>query len=308
MNTNGTIVIFGGSDPEAMEARRVATATGLATGTATLGGKQVVPATAYRADGFVVDGGQSAEGLTDAIIFECNPAVAGALKVVAKCDHHNPGDFGFGRGPEQFFEASSLGQLMNLLGLKPTEKQLLYAASDHCVGAGYRGLCPGISPEALFAHRISEKVAFYATQPKFTTKATPEALEKVIASATEKLQSAPVVEGGVRDLRAAGMVDELPEAALRSGEAYMASLPDTDREQKPTGNTKIVLGGHTIPEVVTAFLAWANALPNKVGDAYGNPTRGFAGVVVDPNKCPHDGYELLPGDGLRECTVCGRLS
>lgn len=35
MNTN-TIVIFGGSDPEAMEARRVATQSGLVTGTATV--------------------------------------------------------------------------------------------------------------------------------------------------------------------------------------------------------------------------------------------------------------------------------
>lgn len=275
-----TIVIFGGSDPEAMEARRVARAAGLVTGTATLGGKSVIPPTAYKADGFVVDGGGSAEGLTEAIVFECNPAVAGTLKVVAKCDHHNPGDAGYGKGPEQFFEASSLGQLMSFLGLQPTPKQLLYAASDHCVGQAYRGECPGVSPEALFHHRVEEKVAFYATQANLAHKANREVLEKIIARAMEKLQSAPTVEGGVRDLRTAGFVDELPEAALRSGEAYIASVPDTDRDRNPTGNTKIVLGGHTTLEIVKTFMVWAAALPNKVGEPYGNLTRGFAGVVV----------------------------
>ena len=76
------------------------------------------------------------------------------------------------------------------------------------------------------------------------------------------------------------MIDELPEAALSIGEAYMASLPDTDRDRNPTGNTKIVLGGHTTPETVERFMEWANSLSGHIGDAYGNPIRGFAGVVV----------------------------
>ncbi len=276
------IVIFGGEDFESVEARKVAFSAGLLTGTATLGGKAVHGGTAYKADGFVVDAGLLLDGLTEAVIFECNPAIAGTLKVVARCDHHNPGDTGYGVGHERFFEASSLGQLIMFVGQPANDYQKLVAASDHCPAQAYRGLCSGITPEAFAAHRVSEKVAFYATQPKFATKANPETLEKIIASAMVKIQSAVVVEGGVRDLRTAGFVDELPEAALRSGEAYMAELDDTDRMGVMTGNRKIVLGGHTTPIAVTAFMAWANALPNKVGDAYGNPTRGFAGVVVKP--------------------------
>ncbi len=275
------IVIFGGEDFESAEARRVAVAAGLLTGTATVGGKPVSGGTAYKADGFIVDGGKSADGLTEAIIFECSPACAGALSVVAKCDHHNQGDTGYGLGANRYWEASSLGQLMTFLGLKPDDRQRLIAASDHCPAAGYAGLCPGISVEAFKAHRLIEKVAFYATQPKLAYKATPEALEAVIARAVTALQNAALV-GGVRDLRSAGMVDELPEAALRLGEAYMASLPDTDRAGVPTGNTKIVLGGHSTPEHVQAFMAWAGTLENRVGEPYGNPARGFAGVVVKP--------------------------
>ena len=279
-NFQNTIVIFGGSDTESAEARLVATAAGLTIGTATAEGKPVHAGNAYKADGYLVDAG-SAEGLTQAIIFECNPASAGSLEVIAKCDHHNPGDSGYGKGADEFFQASSLGQLMTLLGQEPTERQLLIAASDHCPAAAYNGLCPGIDPEAFRTHRLAEKVVFYATQPKLAYKADPAALEATIVAAVTKLQAAPLVDS-VRDLRTAGFTDELPEAALRIGEAYMAEIDDTDRDRQPTGNRKIVLGGHTTPEAVTAFMAWGNSLPNKVGAAYGNPTRGFAGVVVKP--------------------------
>jgi hypothetical protein len=43
-----------------------------------------------------------------------------------------------------------------------------------------------------------------------------------------------------------------------------------------------VLGGHTTPEQVRRFMEWGNSLDNKVGSAYGNPDRGYAGVVVRP--------------------------
>lgn len=277
------VVIFGGADPESAEARRFLGeqfSDTVATATATFGGKAVHNGNAYQADGFSVDTG-SMEGVTKAVIFECNPACVGTLEVVAKCDHHNPGDKGFGLGPERYLEASSLGQLLLFLGWEASMRQLLVAASDHCPAAAYQGKCPGITLEAFKAHRLAEKVAFYAMQPKFAHKADVEVLEKVIASAVTTLQTVLLVDG-VRDLRGLGMVDELPEAALRTGEAYMASLPDTDREQKPTGNTKIVLGGHTSPEVVEKFMAWAATLPNIIGKPYGNPTRGFAGVVVKP--------------------------
>ena len=275
-----TLVIFGGADAESAEARNIALQAGLATGTATLEGKPVHSGNAYKADSFVVDAG-SAEGLSRVIIFECSPAVAGSLEVVARCDHHNPGDPGYGKGANEFFQASSLGQLMAFLGIEPTERQLLVAAADHCPADAYAGRCPGIDPERFAAFRVEEKVAFYAADPRNAHKASPEGLGAVIKAAAEKLQAAPLVDG-VRDLREAGHVDELPEAALLLGEAYMAKIAETGADRQPTGNDKIVLGGHTTPEAVNAFMAWANSLPNKVGDAYGNPTRGFAGVVVKP--------------------------
>lgn len=278
MNCSKMVVIFGGADAESAEARRVALAAGCRVAVATVDGKPVSGGTAYKADGFQLEGGSGSE-ITEAVIFECNPACAGNLNVVARCDHHNPGDFGYGLGPEQFFEASSIGQLMIFLGLRVIGYERLIAASDHCPAQAYQGLCPGITPESFRAYRLTEKVAFYATNPKLAHKANREQLEAVIAAAVTKLRSAELVDG-VRDLRSAGFIEELPEAALQTVEAYMASLPDTDREGNKTGNIKIVLGGHTSPEKVQAFMTWAATLPGKVGEPYGNPTRGFAGVIV----------------------------
>jgi hypothetical protein len=257
----------------------VAVEAGLVVATATTAdGKKVHAGNAYMATGFVLDHG-TLEDVTDVVIFECAPAAAGELPVVLRADHHNPGDSGYGLSTEKFFEASSLGQLMNFLGLEPTTKQLLIAAGDHCPAAAYAGLCPGIDPIDFGQFRITQKLSFYIGDARNAHKATSELLAAVIETAKTKLLESPEVDG-VRDLRTAGYVDELPEAALSLGLAYMSSIPDTDRDRNPTGNTKILLGGHTTPEAVTNFMEWGNSLPSKVGPAYGNPTRGFAGVVV----------------------------
>lgn len=50
------------------------------------------------------------------------------------------------------------------------------------------------------------------------------------------------------------------------------SGPKPDRD----GRRKVVLGGHTTPETVRAFMAeWAPA--QGLVDIYGDPARGFAG-------------------------------
>lgn len=273
------MVIFGGEDVESAAARNVARAAGYVIATATSAdGKKVHGGSAYQAVSFVVDEGD-AEGVTEAIIFECAAASAGALQVVARCDHHNLGDTGWGKGASLYWEASSLGQLCALLSVDPTHELRLVAAGDHSPAGAYLGQCPGVDPAEFAKWRIAGKMAFYATNAATAHKASAEKIGEAIEVAKAVLEASPMVEG-VRDLRSRGHVDELPEAALSTGQAYMASLPDTDRDRKPTGNTKIVLGGHATPENIRSFMAWASTLSNRVGEPYGNPDRGFAGVVV----------------------------
>ncbi|NTW29788.1 MAG: hypothetical protein HGA33_00745 [Candidatus Moranbacteria bacterium] len=276
------LVIFGGQDPEEQAARTIARVAGCVLATAvTADGKKVHAGNAYQATGYAVDEGGDLAGVTGVVIFECAPAVAGELPVVARCDHHNPGDAGYGLPAAEYWQASSLGQLCVVIGTEPTDDLRMVAAGDHCPADAYAGRCPGVDPAAFAAARISGKVAFYATNPRTADKAAPEKIQAAIEAAKVRLLAAPIVDG-VRDLRDAGEVDELPEAALASGLAYMAAIPDVDRDRQPTGNTKIVLGGHTTPETVERFLGWAKTLANRVGEPYGNPVRGFAGVVVKP--------------------------
>jgi|AntAceMinimDraft_6_1070360.scaffolds.fasta_scaffold09979_1 hypothetical protein len=272
------LVIFGGQDLEESTARSIA--AGCSTATATQDGKKVSAFNAYRADGYVLESGKVSSE-TRVIIFECSPAAAGDLKVVAHCDHHNPGDHGYTMGPEKFWEASSLGQLSNILGVNATPELEMVAAGDHCPADAYAGRCAGIDPAEFLDFRIASKVAFYATNPSTANRADVEKIQTAIKVAKVKLAEANLVNG-VCDLRDAGIIPELPEAALCSGKAYMAGIRDTDRQKIPTGNLKFVLGGHTTPETVIRFMEWGNSLPNKVANAYGNPTRGFAGVVVKP--------------------------
>ncbi len=273
------LVVFGGQDPEEQAARRVAREAGCVLATATtVDGKKVHAGNAYQATGYTVDEGDVA-GVTDAVTFECAPAAAGELPVAARCDHHNPGDAGYGLPAAEYWQASSLGQLCAVLSTEPTEELRMVAAGDHCPADAYVGRCPGVDPETFYAFRLAGKVAFYAANPRTVEKANLDKIQAAIEAAKARLLAAPEVDG-VRDLRDAGEIDELPEAGLLLGFAYMAAIPDVDRDRQPTGNTKIVLGGHTTPETVERFLGWAKTLTNRVGEPYGNPIRGFAGVIV----------------------------
>lgn len=279
IDNNAIMIVFGGQDIEEQAARDVARELGCVLATATVGGKPVHAGNAYCADDFVVDEGDFS-CVQQVIIFECNPNCVGSMTIIGVCDHHNPGDFGYGLGPEKYWEASSLGQLCSLLEVERIHDLEMVAAGDHCPADAYAGRCAGIDPFEFLNFRIKNKISFYSNHPKLPNKSAEE-IYAAITAAQEKLTAAELVDG-VRDLRGAGMIDELPEAALSIGEAYMASLPDTDRDRNPTGNTKYVIGGHTTPDTVTRFMEWGNSLPNRVGEAYGNPTRGFASVVVRP--------------------------
>lgn len=269
-------VIFGGKDREEAAARKVCEEAGVATTTATLRCVPVHAGNAYEADGYLVDTGYSPYDETEAILFECGDGAAGRWPKVHRCDHHVPGDPGYGLGPEKFWEASSIGQLCILLGVEPTEELLMVAAGDHCPAAAYQGLCPGIDVESFKAFRIAG-----------LSETSEEAgrVQKDLAFATALIRVAPESPfPGVKDLRPYGAIRLLPEAAMIAGLAYLSAIPDTDRDGAPSGNIKVNLGGDNAPDTVSAVIDWLNALPNGVTPAYGVPVRGLAGRVFAAYK------------------------
>src|SRR5690606_12674397 len=127
-----------------------------------------------------------------------------------------------------------------------------------------QGECPGVDPDELMRWRVETRAAHQG-------RPVDELLADV-ERARAALREAPVVslaEGiHARDLRGPA-IPELPEAAAREGECFLASLRERD------GKTKVVCQSGT-PEQIDAFMrVWAPA--QGLTDIYGDPSRGFAG-------------------------------
>lgn len=187
------------------------------------------------------------------------------------------------------------------------DELVLAAAADHCLGAAYRGECPGVDPDELMAWRAESRAAHQG-------RTVGEVLADV-ASAQEALREAPLLtlqgqdhcgptglcgcgpdsygsdspiastyygtgdcycdcDGCSRpsvtvcDMRRPDPIAELPEAATRLGIGYMSGPLD-----QPDGRRKFTVSGSA--EQVTAWMRWAPE--HGLTDIYGDAARGFAG-------------------------------
>jgi len=277
------LIIFGAPDIEEQRARLVAIQAGLATATATIGGEKINPMTAYKADGYIVDSGEVGDEM-ECIVFECAPTAAQGLKVVAQCDHHNPGDAGFGKPAGEFFEASSLGQLINFLGIEATQEDRVIAAADHCLSAAYAGLCPGVTAEEILAMRLPELM-------KREGVSSENDAMKGIEEALHILKNPPatVLLGGkqVADIRELGAVPFTIEAGVMTGTPYMAKgdkrFPD---KVNLSGTREVVADFLGEAVIVEGRPTYPNGWVAKNGlhQPYGDANRGFAGAYDKPQS------------------------
>lgn len=263
--------VLGAPDPEMELIERLLRGLGESIVYATdESGRRVHPGSAYRCPVPSVP-----EGATVYAVECIDELPAGWIRI----DHHRPGDPGYGRPPSEFLPASSIGQVLvelDRLGVaaripaKAILDAILAAAADHCLAAAYRGECPGVDPDALMRWRVE-------TRATFQRRPSADILADV-ERAREALRKAPTTDIGgcaVRDLRDRA-IPELPDAAMREGVAYLATVSDRD------GRTRIIIGGHTTPKTVQAFLTeWVPA--QGLVDIYGDPARGFAGGYLPPH-------------------------
>lgn len=262
--------ILGAPDPEMEAIEAMLREQGKTVAYATYWGKRVTARNAYQADGPVSSG--------HVCLVECD--IPALQTDVRRIDHHREGDPGYDLGPDQFLPASSIGQVLAAIHggewvyrpghgwsleeggtvlYAPPEVILLVAASDHCPLDGYRGHCPGVSPEQLAEWRLE-------TRAKFQRRSVAE-LKADVAKARAELRKAELVfgaPGDVRNLLGHAPIPELPEAALQEGVAFMATVPRGAEKQ-------IVLQCAT-PAQVEWFLRHY-----PVDRKYGVPARGFAG-------------------------------
>jgi len=173
------LFVLGAADPEMAAIESLLIARGERFAYATCEGKRVHPGNAYRADD--VSDGYAWGAVTHLV--ECGALPQYAVReTVVRCDHHRPGDVGYGLPPEQFLAGSSIGQVVSLLGCLNTSpdygdgiEDLMFAgkecgltveniryiaAADHCLESAYRGLCPGVDPDTLMAIRVALRAEF----------------------------------------------------------------------------------------------------------------------------------------------------
>jgi hypothetical protein len=175
-------------------------------------------------------------------------------------DHHRPGDPGFSLPAEQYLLGSSLGQVLALLHLEPTEQQCIIAAADHCPTQAYQGRCPGVCPLALTTWRTSSRAARRGITAQ-EMDAAIEAGKRYLLEEAVKVSFCghqfPWVQGRARL--------EIAEASARY------SVPFMYAEQPRHGKVKLGIMG-AAPDVIDAWMQDCGL--EKV---YGNPSRGYAG-------------------------------
>jgi len=234
---------------------------------------------------------------------------------VVVIDHHRPGDPGFGQGPDRFFAASSVGQVLAALGAAVfysdggeagIELDWGGSSMDPDSGEMVTGLVPwpsgksgqwarSIPPE--WVRDFDEQRVLYTAAADHCLGAAyqgqcpcvyPEGLGAWRATERAVFQHRPV---------AAVMADVAQTTrALRAAPVLFAGLADMRRKpawpELPEAGTRsgigYVAGPFRVPdnrkkftcsgnpEQVTAFQAWARE--EGLVDAYGDPARGFAGA------------------------------
>ncbi|MCI0533281.1 hypothetical protein L0Y49_03635 [bacterium] len=230
---------------------------------ATVNSEPVTPGNAYRAD--MPEGGLP--GDKKIVFIECG--IQGVTPDI-RIDHHRHGDFGYDLGPDKFFEASSLGQLFNLLDLQPSYKELVIAAGDHCFSDAMNGKCPGIDPKDVRKKKWSDIHA---------------KVSRIGAYFMDVIASAPQIDIGGQKIafirESVGMVYSVPYLALQTVATETNTpiiLRSQDTEMDPW---RLQLGGGPVtPDTVILFMnEWGPA--HGLKNIYGVPSRGYAGGYIE---------------------------
>ncbi len=231
-------------------------------------GVRCTPRTAYEATGIVTvsrSGKARPAALpprTPVIFVECRVRGYDPVLIV---DHHNPGDPGYDKSPEDFMEGSSLGQVLRVLEMDATPTQRLLAAGDHCLTAAYQGKCPGIDPNELLFLRASWKA-------RVSGRSFGAVMEGILDAAKAVRRQYDSDFGESVFLDPTAVSPDLAEGAAYEG------VPVRYRQYfLPGGDLKEMLKG-AAPERIADFMGEHERAGRHV---YGNPHRGYAGAYIE---------------------------
>jgi hypothetical protein len=258
--------ILGAQDPEMREIEKSLRKCAAPFMHAARDGQRVNPRTAYEADSVIrVGRGGFARPMVlppqaPAVFVECTLL---GHEPILRVDHHNPGDPGYDKAPGQYLEGSSLGQVLRLLEMEPTETHRLMAAGDHCLTAAYQGECPGVDPQELLFLRASWRA-------KVSGRSLGDVMEGILHAAKQ------VKRHYDSEYNESLFLDPTEVSLdLAEGAAYVGR-PIRYREFSREGDLKEMLKGGS-PDHIERFMAEHRDAGRAV---YGNPYRGYAGTYL----------------------------
>jgi len=267
------IFVLGARDPEMDRIEEVLAENGLPFFHSLVDGEPVHAGNAYGAqvDASFVD----ASFPEDTNVIFVETSVEG-IQPDTIIDHHRENDPGYGMPAEDSWEASSLGQLCTLLGIKGSHGDRVLAAMDHNFPAAIRGEVPNVTRDEVLELKIKE----IAKSSHITTADVKHTIDK----SNEQIDQAKKIDIGdnpVVDLRG-NYLGEGPTCELLSMQVALASrdlVGLLSNRDKPGGPLKITLSGSATPELVELFKS--NWGPSQgLVKIYGVPNRGYAGGYV----------------------------
>ena len=263
---NPLLFVLGADDPEMRRIRDLLSQNDHQFIDAIHSGEPVHPGNAYSAN-------NSPANLLGhrAVFVECE--VVG-IDPYRRIDHHRRGDPGYGMDAKHYLKASSLGQLLTMLEVEPTQSDRVLAAMDHCFEDALSGDCPGVSPEEV----LDMKVGLIASSHNTTTFEVLQKIaefESVIQSAGEILVGNYTVKNLTElNLGAGYTLEDLCMGVAQAKTRAIVIMKESD----PDGRVKITIDG--APDDLVEYFMNEYSSDNGLVDVYGVPTRGYAGGYI----------------------------
>lgn len=208
---------------------------------------------------------------------ECAPAGYTKLEMyslgIDLVDHHQPGDFGYYMPPKQYWEASSIGQICNRLGIPRTQRLSYIAAADHCLLPAYHNQCPGVNREDFLAFRMDFMKKFEKEPLDYLKNLHGEAL---------RLPTVNIVGAKVYDI--SGLHGK--ERKWLSDMSCCYGMKTMSVNQK-ANRYKMFVSNLSVDEIEKFCEEYAPSLGTVI-NVYGDPKRQFAAAVIEGSYVSKD--------------------
>jgi hypothetical protein len=295
---NNGLFILGADDPEMQKIEKILTVLGYSFELGRVNGKRCTRTNAYELDYVETD--------KDIVFIECEFKETSHFS--KKCDHHNVGDYGYELNHEHFLEASSIGQFLKLIlindfknvveslklekangsseldmfffdenewkitvkgeTVRIHEDIVVIAATDHCSGDMYKGLCKGVNMESILRDRVKAIAKNFSTEESLV-KFKFQEYESVFTN----LKTGEILDLTHLDLGVGYSLDYLVVREI----SLIRNIPTAVKSKDHNSTNSKLMMLSLSPKQVEDFLNKKSFNNQKIKKVFGVPTRGYAG-------------------------------